>query len=139
MTVTRARWVESPQALMEDITASSGIDVDEFHDNWTQSGPPYRAVNGDARLLDYQRDGLSDLLWTDNGRVFLYKGLGLGRFENVTEAAGLSRVTALASMVIDLDNDGYEDIVFAAPPGFEISGRKVGSHVFKNRRNLVYY
>ena len=118
-----ARRVSSPRALLVEITDDTGIDIAALSDNWLQEGPPYVPVPGGARLLDYDRDGRVDLLLTDMNGVrdlFLYRGLGAGRFEDVTEAVGLTELARLGRrawltgvLVADLDNNGFADLVFA--------------------------
>ena len=97
---------------MEEITKHSGIDVDVFLDNWKKSGPPYSATTGQARLLDFDRDGHVDLLVTESDRPYLFRGTGEGRFNDVTAAAGL-RFNAgemlRGALVADFDNDRLED------------------------------
>lgn len=117
----RARRVSSPRPLLEEITDETGIDIAALSDNWRQQGPPYIPVPGSARLLDYDRDGRVDLLLTDINaarHLFLYRGLGDGTFEDVTEEVGLGllaragrRTWLTAVLVADLDNDGFEDLL----------------------------
>ena len=119
---TSARWVASDRALMREITDDTGIDTDEMWDNW-EVEPPFPAIPGMAHLLDYDRDGLTDLLVTENAfdgrrRLYLYRGTGDGKFEDVTDAAQLGfanqlpRGTSLVvSLVADFDDDGWEDLL----------------------------
>jgi hypothetical protein len=110
----------------KDVTAASGIKNASFGTS--------------AAWLDYDRDGKLDLFvanyvqWTQKGDLWCsldgnvksyctpesYKGtssklfhnLGGGRFEDVTNKAGLGDPTskALGVTVIDFDNDGWPDI-----------------------------
>ena len=139
----RARRVSSPRTLLEEITDQTGIDVAALSDNWLQDGPPYVPVPGGARLLDYDRDGRVDLLLTDiNGPrdLFLYRGLGNGRFEDVTDAAGLDQLSRMGrsmwlttSLVADLDNDGFEDLVLAIERGTQDGQVEHAIAVLRNR------
>lgn len=101
--------------------------------------PAWANINS-AVWLDFDRDGLLDLflggyfdertnLWAlsstrmmpesfeyaqNGGRKYLYRNLGGGRFEEVSEAVGLiSRRWALAAVASDLRGTGYPDIVIA--------------------------
>ncbi len=83
----------------EDVTAASGI-------HW----------RGEARmavLADFDNDGRRDLFLTyarDANR--LYKNLGQGRFEDVTERCGLDRPGDISgpAVAFDYDNDGLLDL-----------------------------
>lgn len=116
------RLSQSPHPLMEDITDRTGIRVESLHDNWTQSQPPYHPLPGISRMFDYDRDGHPDLLLTNliptEQRLFLYRGLGDGRFEEVTWDVGLDQLARLPPdvqisgvLVADLDSDGFEDLM----------------------------
>ena len=119
----RARRIAAPRPLLAEITDETGVDVAALHDNWDQEGPPYVPVPGSARLLDYDRDGRVDLLLTDmNAKrdLLLYRGLGNGRFEEVTEAVGLGLFASMgraiwitSSLVADLDGNGFEDLLLS--------------------------
>jgi tetratricopeptide (TPR) repeat protein len=70
-----------------------------------------------ACFLDYDNDGLVDLLLTDHGAqggISLYHNLGQGRFEDVTAKAGLdTKSHAIACTAGDYDNDGYADLALS--------------------------
>jgi len=101
--------------------------------------PSWANVNT-AVWLDFDRDGLLDLfvggyysesinLWkladtrmmpesfeyaNNGGRKYLFKNLGNGRFEDVSERVGLSsRRWALAAVAADLRGTGYPDLFIA--------------------------
>ncbi|HET7696931.1 MAG TPA: CRTAC1 family protein [Vicinamibacterales bacterium] len=101
--------------------------------------PAWANINT-AVWLDYDRDGLLDLflggyyserlnLWkladtrimpesfeyaNNGGRKYLYRNLGEGRFEEVSERAGLSSTRwALAAVAADLRGTGYPDLFIA--------------------------
>ena len=104
------------------------------------AGLPEWANINTAVWLDYDRDGLVDLfmggyyaedinLWklkdtkimpesfeyaSNGGRKYLYRNLGGGRFEEVSERVGIkSRRWALAAVAADLRGTGYPDIFVA--------------------------
>lgn len=107
-----------------------------------------------AFFFDYDNDGWQDLfvagygrktgipvvedvaadylgLKTDADRDRLYRNKGDGRFEDVTKAAGLDKVTgAMALNYGDLDNDGWLD--FYAGTGTPDLGMLVPNRMFRN-------
>jgi tetratricopeptide (TPR) repeat protein len=68
-----------------------------------------------ACFLDYDADGRIDVLLPENGigqGVSLYHNLGNGKFEDVTQKAGLApSLHALSCTAGDYDNDGYTDLL----------------------------
>jgi enediyne biosynthesis protein E4 len=105
----------------------------------TANLPRWANINT-AVWLDYDRDGLIDIfmggyypetvnLWkladtkmmpesfeyaNNGGRKYLYRNLGGGRFEEVSERVGLvSRRWALAAVAADLRGTGYPDLFIA--------------------------
>jgi len=117
---------------MEEITDTSGIAVGDFTDNWKKIAPPYFAVNGRVSLADLDRDGRTDFVFFDypTSRLFLYRGLGDGRFEDITKAAGIT-VTGAPMVVADLDNDGYEDLVLRLDERRLVLYRNLGNGAFR--------
>jgi tetratricopeptide (TPR) repeat protein len=67
-----------------------------------------------ACFLDYDNDGKIDLFLPDNGTegsMSLYHNLGKGKFEDVTNKAGLdSYGPAISCTAGDYDNDGFTDL-----------------------------
>ena len=112
---------EAPQFLFKDVTARRGIDAGLFYDNWTRGSKPLQTMTGGVYLADYDRDGCLDMLVVDLNRVVLYKGAPDGRFADVTASAGLplKPEDGLAAAFIDLDGDGWEDLI-------------LGTRVYKN-------
>ena len=114
-----------------------------------------------AAWLDYDRDGKVDLFvanyveWTAKGDKFcsldgstksyctpetykgtrsrLYHNLGNGRFEDVTEKAGLGDVTSksLGVTVLDYNNDGWPDLFVANDTQPNKLYRNLGNGAFK--------
>jgi ASPIC and UnbV/FG-GAP-like repeat len=93
---------------------------------------------------DYDGDGRQDLLATSyDAGCFLFHNLGNGKFEDVTDRAGLrsSRHTYTAEF-FDYNNDGRLDLFVSAYPdgGVKemIANRVSGSTVPANKRQLLF-
>ena len=88
------------------------------------SGPGYGAVPGEepigagACFLDFDNDGHPDLFVAEGGAqggIALFHNTGRGKFEDVTEKAGLDpQLRAVACAAADYDNDGYTDLAITA-------------------------
>lgn len=115
----------------------------KFRDVTKTSGIRNANFGTSAAWFDYDRDGKPDLFvanyvqWTEKGDLWcsmdgatksyctpesykgtsskLYHNLGNGRFEDVTEKAGLADSTSksLGVAVFDMDNDGWPDLFIA--------------------------
>jgi hypothetical protein len=114
----------------EDVASSAGI-----HAEMRCGGPEKRWIpeaNGSgAAWLDYDNDGWMDLLIVNGstmdqlrkiaggetpapakGGVYLYRNLGDGKFEEVTERAGLANpYWGTGANAADYNNDGFTDIL----------------------------
>ncbi len=98
-----------------DATAESGIRF--RHRIVDDAGRDYKMVHYDhgngVVVADVDGDGLHDVYFmTQVGANELWRNLGKGRFENVTEAAGLAladRISVTGSFA-DVDNDGDADL-----------------------------
>ena len=107
-------------ATFRDITREAGI-VFQHH-----AAPEKKfiveSMSGGVALLDFDGDGLLDLYLTDSltvdtandpkaARSALYRNRGQGKFEDVTEAAGVGHPGwAMGVCTADVDGDGREDI-----------------------------
>jgi hypothetical protein len=99
------------RGVFEDIAAAAGVAV-----NLDGVGTGHMH----AALGDVDGDGLLDVFVTDLSYQSLYRAIGPGRFEDVTEKSGVRRLMDGAESwgggLYDLDNDGAVDI-FAANGG----------------------
>ncbi|MHC4959827.1 MAG: FG-GAP repeat domain-containing protein [Planctomycetota bacterium] len=120
------RYTAAP--LFEDITAKSGIDTSVLLDSWTWKGDARALTTHGTHLLDYDDDGQLDLLVLDR-TAHLYRGLGEGRFQETTAAAGLpTRPHFPQATVGDFDNDGDDDLLLD-----RIAGTRWFRDVYRNR------
>ena len=113
LSVEQVDVVDSATTLMEEMTDSTGINVTRLQDNWLgTSGPQIPVLTGGVYLADFDGDQHVDCLLTDIKGMALYRGLGNGRFEDVTEAVGLPQAFLdLPAAWGDFDNDGDPDLV----------------------------
>lgn len=117
VSVDDVQILEAAGPLMRDITQVSGIKVSALHDNW--EGDEFRPNTGGVYLNDYNDDGILDVLIDDcKAGIILYRGLGAGKFADVTAAAGLRRPSDKPPLWVvscwgDFDGDGDEDLIAA--------------------------
>ncbi|MEM9017064.1 MAG: VCBS repeat-containing protein, partial [Verrucomicrobiota bacterium] len=77
--------------------------------------------NSSGHFFDFDNDGVEDLLLlsevSDRGSpVSLYRNEGEGRFRDISEEAGLDGITnAVSASTLDLDNDGFLDLILGSP------------------------
>ena len=131
-----SRAVESPQAVLKapaqikvqfvDVTQDAGMSG-----NSSPASKDLAAFIGPgACFLDYDGDGNPDIFLAGGGPeggIGLYHNLGNGKFEDVTQKAGLDpTLHATGCTAGDYDNDGFVDLVI----GFD--SRIVLEHNEKN-------
>src|SRR4051794_20964237 len=120
--VRRTARVSAAQDIFTDVTAQAGIHWRHFNGE-SQQRYLIEAMGGGVAFLDFDNDGLEDLFFVTGGetpkspsatppRNALYRNLGGGKFEDVTEKSGLARMPfyGMGVAVGDFDNDGYPDI-----------------------------
>ncbi len=108
------------KVLFRDITTEAGIRFQ--HHAAPEKKYIMESMSGGVALLDFDNDGLLDLYLTDSltvdtandpaaARSALYRNLGNGRFEDVTDKAGVGHPGwAMGVCTADVDGDGWEDI-----------------------------
>lgn len=115
----------STHDLMAEVGKARGIDRALFQDNWKAPPNNRPIVTGGVFLADIDNDGRQDILIVDVNGAFLFHALPGGRYEEITEKAGLPRkMRGLSSAAFgDFDNDGFTDLILVGQQGV---------HVFKN-------
>jgi hypothetical protein len=95
-----------------------------------ESGINHQGEEHDAIFVDYDNDGFLDLfILKENGDV-LYRNLGEGKFENVTEDAGIiGSSNENVVKFVDLDHDGDLDLMI---------GRKGTNLVYRNNADGTF-
>lgn len=96
--------------LFRDVAQEAGLNF-----RWGHGGRSpltiIETLGHGSAFLDFDQDGLLDILLVGNRRLALYRNLGGGRFEDVTEQAGLTAQGDFYGVAIgDYDNDGYPDV-----------------------------
>ena len=120
-----------------DRVAESGITF--VHRIVSDAGRNYKAVHYDhgngIAAADVDGDGLLDLYFvTQVGANGLWRNLGGGRFEDVTEAAGVGvadRIGVTASFA-DIDNDGDPDLYVTTVRGGNVLFENDGTGTFRD-------
>ena len=109
-----------PVPLFHDITAEAGVTF--LHHSAPDKRYIVESMSGGVALLDFDNDGLIDMYFVDSltvdtakrpsaARSALYRNLGTGKFEDVTDKAGVGHPGwGMGVCTADVDGDGWEDI-----------------------------
>lgn len=124
----RANQPPGASEIFTDVTAQAGIQWRHFSGE-SQERYLIEAMGGGVAFLDFDKDGLEDLFFVTGGetpksksstppRNALYRNLGNGKFDDVTEKSGLARMHFYGMGVAagDFDNDGYPDLFITGYP-----------------------
>jgi hypothetical protein len=115
--VLEVETTASKRDLFAPVTESLGFPPGRLYDNWDNDEK--LNVTGGVYACDFDRDGCTDMLVTDinRGGNALLRGLPEGGFEHFTRDAGLlslrGRDPEPRAAFVDLDGDGWEDLVLA--------------------------
>jgi hypothetical protein len=162
------RFLVNERGVFVDATAQAGFDPG----SWTgPDGVSHGPFATSAAFLDYDRDGLPDLfvghyvhwsvetdVWStldgrtksyavpdqyDGESCRLWRNLGGGRFEDVTERAGVrdDKGKSLGICVLDFDDDGHMDLCIAndTQPDYLYRNQGDGTFVEVGRRMGMAY
>jgi tetratricopeptide (TPR) repeat protein len=132
-----------PAPRFVDIATSGGVRFRLQHSP-TPAKHQIETMPGGVAVLDYDRDGLMDIYFTNGARSpslrrtgpehwnRLYRNLGNGRFGDVTERAGVQGDGyMMGAAAADFDNDGFPDL-FVAGVGRNILYRNLGNGTFRD-------
>jgi hypothetical protein len=121
--IAEAIDVAPPQVHFTDVARSAGVDFVHVNGSYGERLLP-ETMGGGAAFLDFDGDGLQDLLFVNSGTwpwrtedvrrptPALYRNRGDGMFENVTERTALGTISfyGMGAAVADINGDGYPDI-----------------------------
>ncbi|HEX9365950.1 MAG TPA: CRTAC1 family protein [Vicinamibacterales bacterium] len=125
--------------LYRDITREAGITF--RHHAAPEKKYIVESMSGGVALFDYDNDGLPDIYFVDSltvdtanqpeaARSALYHNLGGGRFEDVTDRAGVGHPGwAMGACTADVDGDGWEDLYVTALGG---------NHLYRNNHDGTF-
>lgn len=121
--IAEAVDVAPPAVRFTDITRAAGVDFVHVNGAYGERLLP-ETMGGGVAFLDYDNDGLQDLLFVNSGiwpwrtedvrrpAPALYRNRGDGRFENVSARTGLGAVSfyGMGAAVADINGDGYPEV-----------------------------
>ena len=133
VTITRVKRAAAQRPLMEEVSAKVGLHPDRLHDNWKIAHELQQMNTGGIYFCDWNHDGCEDCIITDaklKEGLLLYNGTADGKFVEATAAAGLAGLKDDIGAFVDLDGDGWEDLV-------SLSGRVYRNAAGKKFENLT--
>jgi len=129
----------APELLFRDITREAGITFQ--HHAAPEKRFIVESMSGGVALFDYDNDGLPDIYFVDSltvdtadnpnaARSALYHNLGNGRFQDVTDKAGVGHPGwGMGVCTADVDGDGWEDLYVTALRG---------NHLYRNNHDGTF-
>lgn len=138
------RWVvgteirrRAPSPLFEEVTEQVGLDLVDVPDNWNSPRDKVRQYHTQMAAADFDHDGFYDLaICSANGRWRLLRSIGGKSFEEVGDKFGLPswadeeprsrgiRDQAYLAAWIDIDNDGFSDLILGDRLYRNLEGRR---------------
>ena len=129
----------APALLFRDIRAEAGVAFQ--HHSAPEKKYIVESMSGGVALFDYDNDGRIDIYLVDSltvegakdpqaARSALYRNLGGGRFEDVTDKAGVGHPGwGMGVCTADVDGDGWEDLYVTALGG---------NHLYRNNHDGTF-
>jgi hypothetical protein len=138
---TAVAWIQpgATTVLYRDITREAGITFQ--HHAAPEKKFIVESMSGGVALFDYDNDGRLDIYFVDSltvdtanrpetARSALYRNLGGGKFEDVTDRAGVGRAGwGMGVCTADIDGDGWEDLYVTALGG---------NHLYRNNHDGTF-
>ncbi len=105
----------SDKPQFSDVSAEAGIDFkNQYYPAFLNQKLKFAMIKygpGGITAADYDNDGLYDIMIPDGVSSRLFHNLGNGKFEDVTEKAGLAGLDGVGvALFADYDNDGQKDL-----------------------------
>ncbi len=137
--VAQAPPEAATRALFRDVTREAGITF--AHHAAPEKKYIVESMSGGVALFDYDNDGRIDIYLVDSltvetandpkaARSALYHNLGGGRFEDVTDKAGVGHPGwGMGVCTADVDGDGWEDLYVTALGG---------NHLYRNNHDGTF-
>jgi hypothetical protein len=112
------------QRLFRDVATEAGITFQHHAD--PEKKYIVESMSGGVALFDFDNDGLLDIYFVDSltvetakdpraARSVLYRNLGNGKFQDVTEKAGVGHPGwGMGVCTADVDGDGWQDLYVTA-------------------------
>jgi hypothetical protein len=106
---------ELAQPAFVNVAKEAGVDFENMHyPGYLQDKLPFGMIRygpGGISAVDYNNDGFHDIFIPDGVESRFFRNLADGRFQDVTEEAGLSGLDGCSVAVFgDYDNDGWKDL-----------------------------
>jgi enediyne biosynthesis protein E4 len=130
---------QAPQTLFRDIAREAGITFQ--HHAAPEKKFIVESMSGGVAMFDYDNDGRPDLYFIDSltvetasrpesARSALYRNLGNGKFEDVSDKSGLAHPGwGMGVCTADVDGDGWQDVYVTALGG---------NHLYVNKRDGTF-
>ena len=138
--ICAAAWVQAPsQTLFRDIAREAGVTFQ--HHAAPEKKFIVESMSGGVAMFDYDNDGKPDLYFVDSltvetasrpesARSALYRNLGNGKFQDVTDKSGLAHPGwGMGVCTADLDGDGWQDVYVTALGG---------NHLYMNKHDGTF-
>src|SRR4029078_8826439 len=118
--LAQAPQPDAAAVLFRDVTRDAGVTF--RHHAAPEKKDIVESMSGGVALFDYDNDGRLDIYFVDSltvdtanrpesVRSALYRNLGGGKFEDVTDRAGVGRAGwGMGVCTADIDGDGWEDL-----------------------------
>lgn len=132
-TVVKVPDKASNSTAFRDVAAVAGVDAIYRNGEEAETYTILESLGGGVGILDFDRDGLDDLIFAGGGQItknrelrglpaFVYRNRGVWSFVQITRQAGIEAATHYNHGVIagDYDSDGFQDFVVTGYGGLQL-------------------